>query len=81
MLCLDDESSDETDNCQETFEVRSAACGQLLHGNKKFTSNRWFDKTVQVIIGPKGIWGTNYEHSMGEAPPHIQMNDYIYRHV
>jgi hypothetical protein len=31
-------------------DERSFAAGQLLHGNKMFTSNRFFDKTIQVKI-------------------------------
>ena len=57
MLCLDGK---ETIKYAET-DSRSLACGQILHGNNEFTSNRWFDKTIQVIIGYEGVWGTNYE--------------------
>jgi hypothetical protein len=31
-------------------DKRSSDSGQILHGNKKFTSNRWFDKTIQVKL-------------------------------
>ena len=31
--------------------------------------NRWFDKTIQFIIGPDGAVGANYEHCSAEGPP------------
>ena len=43
VLCLDDK---EIPNGE--VDQRSFAAGQILHGNKTFTSNRWFDKTIQV---------------------------------
>ena len=36
-MCLDDK--DENKNSQ--VDVRSQAAGQILHGNKKFTANRY----------------------------------------
>lgn len=77
VLCLDGEGTLDANG----VDTRSLAMGQMLHGNTEFTSNRWFDKTVQVIIGQNGVWGTNYEHSVGEAPAHIVMHDFIYKLV
>ncbi|XP_076669809.1 choline acetyltransferase isoform X2 [Andrena cerasifolii] len=41
-----------------------------LHGggSRHLGANRWFDKTLHVILGKDGMWGFNYEHSAGEAP-------------
>ncbi|XP_014205152.1 choline O-acetyltransferase [Copidosoma floridanum] len=41
-----------------------------LHGggSRFFGANRWFDKTVHLILGKDGLWGLCYEHSSGEAP-------------
>ncbi|XP_044018407.1 choline O-acetyltransferase isoform X1 [Aphidius gifuensis] len=41
-----------------------------LHGggSRHLGANRWYDKTVHVIIGKDGFWGMTYEHSAGEAP-------------
>jgi hypothetical protein len=44
VLCLD---TKETPSDGST-DPNSLFAGQLLHGNKLFSSNRWFDKTVQV---------------------------------
>ena len=44
VLCLDHNTS----NVDLNENDRSKASEQLLHGNKLFTSNRFFDKTIQV---------------------------------
>ncbi len=74
VLCLDTKEKHE----QPQSADRSMDSSYILHGNKSYTSNRWFDKTIQVIIGPNGVWGVNFEHSIAEAVPHAFMNDYIY---
>ncbi|XP_034936832.1 choline O-acetyltransferase [Chelonus insularis] len=40
-----------------------------LHGggSRYHGANRWFDKTLNVILGKDGMWGMVYEHSTGEA--------------
>lgn len=78
VMCLDTKRFS-SENSEP--DARSVACGQILHGNKQFTANRWFDKTIQVIIGENGVWGVNFEHSIAEALPHGLMNDYIYKHI
>ena len=44
-------------------------CGRfgatMLHGK---CYNRWFDKSVQVIVGANGHIGLNGEHSWADAP-------------
>ncbi|XP_046829201.1 choline O-acetyltransferase isoform X1 [Vespa crabro] len=42
----------------------------ILHGggSRHLAANRWFDQTVQLILGKDGLWGVCYEHSAGEAP-------------
>lgn len=46
VLCLDT-----NDGPKEGYpDEKSADAAQILHGNKKFSSNRWFDKTVQVNV-------------------------------
>ena len=74
MLCLDGEGARNNE-----IDVRSQACGQVLHGNKEFNSNRWFDKTIQVIVGRDGVWGTNFEHTVSDAGPHIILHDFVYK--
>lgn len=42
---------------------------QMIHGggSESNTGNRWFDKTMQIIIGNDGAWGLCYEHSTSEG--------------
>jgi len=80
VLCIDRNNSN-TNNSSESIDTRSNACGQILHGNKQFTANRWFDKTIQVIIAENGVWGVNFEHSIAEALPHAVMTDHIYKNM
>lgn len=42
---------------------------QLIHGggSKYNGGNRWFDKTLQLIVNRNGINGINYEHSPAEG--------------
>ncbi|XP_014244845.2 choline O-acetyltransferase isoform X2 [Cimex lectularius] len=42
---------------------------QMLHGggSQSNTPNRWFDKTIQIVIGVDGVNGLCYEHSPSEA--------------
>lgn len=42
-MCLDGKSLP-TDS---QIDSKTVASGQILHGNKQFTANRWFDKTIQ----------------------------------
>ena len=37
----------------------------MLHGN---CSDRWFDKSFQVMVGSNGKIGLNGEHSWADAP-------------
>ncbi|CAF0716256.1 unnamed protein product [Brachionus calyciflorus] len=77
VLCLDT-----SDGALSSFaDKRSSDSGQILHGNKKFTQNRWFDKTIQIIIGVDGVWGTNFEHSVAEAVPHAVLNDFVFKYI
>lgn len=42
---------------------------QMIHGggSEVNTANRWFDKTMQIIICNDGSWGLCYEHSTSEG--------------
>ncbi|XP_068561765.1 carnitine O-acetyltransferase isoform X2 [Cebidichthys violaceus] len=73
-LCLDGatpRASDETS--------RSSAAVQMLHGggSQWNSGNRWFDKTLQFIIGEDGTCGANYEHAPAEGPPIVALIDHV----
>ncbi|CAF0956245.1 unnamed protein product [Adineta steineri] len=73
VLCIDDQyqTLNKTDN-------QTLAGYNCLHGGgtKYNTSNRWFDKTLQVIVGPDGYSGLNYEHSLAEGGMMTALADY-----
>uniref|UniRef100_A0A8C5C9Q2 Choline/carnitine acyltransferase domain-containing protein n=1 Tax=Gadus morhua TaxID=8049 RepID=A0A8C5C9Q2_GADMO len=52
----------------ELYQSRVAA--QMLHGGgaRWNSGNRWFDKTLQFIVGEDGTCGLVYEHSPAEGP-------------
>uniref|UniRef100_A0A0N4UKZ6 Carn_acyltransf domain-containing protein n=1 Tax=Dracunculus medinensis TaxID=318479 RepID=A0A0N4UKZ6_DRAME len=73
-LCLDnkmqigDQSSD--------LDIQASQC---LHGGgiRNNSANRWFDKTIQFVIGTDGYCGVTYEHTPAEAPPIANLMDFI----
>ncbi|XP_034236677.1 carnitine O-acetyltransferase-like isoform X2 [Thrips palmi] len=62
---------------------RTVAALQMLHGLGSFSNsgNRWFDKTIQFIIGTHGEVGLCYEHSPAEGQPVAVMMDFILKHI
>ncbi|XP_049415888.1 carnitine O-acetyltransferase [Epinephelus fuscoguttatus] len=58
---------------------RSCAAVQMLHGggSQWNSGNRWFDKTLQFIIGQDGTCGANYEHAPAEGPPIVALIDHV----
>ncbi|XP_073333698.1 carnitine O-acetyltransferase [Pagrus major] len=62
---------------EETY--RSCAAIQMLHGggSQWNSGNRWFDKTLQFIVGEDGTCGANYEHAPAEGPPIVALIDHV----
>ncbi|KAK5608532.1 hypothetical protein CRENBAI_024005 [Crenichthys baileyi] len=58
---------------------RSCAAVQMLHGGgtQSYSGNRWFDKTLQFIVGEDGTCGANYEHAPAEGPPIVALIDHV----
>ncbi|CAF0797737.1 unnamed protein product [Didymodactylos carnosus] len=56
---------------------------QILHGGKNMINccNRWYDKTMQFIVGEDGACGVNYEHSPSEAIAVIQLIEHLFRYM
>ncbi|KAM3858173.1 carnitine O-acetyltransferase b [Diretmus argenteus] len=73
-LCLDSPVMRISD---EKYASRKAA--QILHGGGTFSNsgNRWFDKTVQFVVGEDGSWGLLYEQATAEGPPIAMLLDHI----
>ncbi|KAJ8261064.1 hypothetical protein COCON_G00167870 [Conger conger] len=58
---------------------RSRTAIQMLHGGGSSwnSGNRWFDKTLQFIIGEDGSCGLIYEHAPAEGPPIVSLVDHV----
>ncbi|XP_075239910.1 carnitine O-acetyltransferase-like [Convolutriloba macropyga] len=89
VLCLDYDQvpSDSVGNSGDvTMEKRRERVSELsriaLHGggSKKHSSNRWFDKTMQVILSSSGTFGMTQEHTTAEAVVPTEMQDSALRH-
>ncbi|XP_029016060.1 carnitine O-acetyltransferase-like isoform X1 [Betta splendens] len=65
----------------ELFLSRVAA--QMLHGGgaRWNSGNRWFDKTLQFIVGEDGTCGLVYEHAPAEGPPIVFLIDYVVKYM
>uniref|UniRef100_A0A4W4G666 Carnitine O-acetyltransferase n=1 Tax=Electrophorus electricus TaxID=8005 RepID=A0A4W4G666_ELEEL len=58
---------------------RTRAAVQMLHGggSRWNSGNRWFDKTLQFIVGEDGACGLIYEHAPAEGPPIVALIDHV----
>uniref|UniRef100_A0A8B9LFC0 Carnitine O-acetyltransferase n=1 Tax=Astyanax mexicanus TaxID=7994 RepID=A0A8B9LFC0_ASTMX len=57
----------------------SKVAAQMLHGggSRWNSGNRWFDKTLQFIVGEDGSCGLTYEHAPAEGPPIVYLVDHV----
>ncbi|KRT83273.1 hypothetical protein AMK59_3062, partial [Oryctes borbonicus] len=62
---------------------QTTASRQLIHGGGYAgnAGNRWYDKTIQFVIGQDGIVGLTYEHSPSEGQPIAVMTDYLVEYI
>ena len=94
LVCLDqseaEESNGDGDDDEESVAFHSGkkrdfvSLGeQILHGGTTMlnASNRWYDKTMQFIIGTDGLFGLNYEHSPAEAVAVIQLIEHLFQYM
>ncbi|KAK5977186.1 Carnitine O-acetyltransferase [Trichostrongylus colubriformis] len=74
VVCLDQESEPPKGYSEKDEQAR-----QCLHGGGTMSNscNRWFDKTLQFVIGANGACGLTYEHTPAEGPPVAAMMDFI----
>ncbi|XP_065371707.1 choline O-acetyltransferase [Calliphora vicina] len=56
---------------------------EMIHGggSEYNSGNRWFDKTMQIIICTDGTWGLCYEHSTSEGIAVVQLLEKIYKKI
>lgn len=86
VLCFDDKyrPGDQRADCGRDPDRDMNDCGQLcMHGGGSSHNggNRWYDKTIQFIIGEEGHVGLTYEHSPAEGQPIAVMMDHIVKHL
>ncbi|CAF5089048.1 unnamed protein product, partial [Rotaria magnacalcarata] len=90
LVCLDQaditdlDEEDDLVNFNTTVKRDFVSLGeQILHGGKTMlnASNRWYDKTMQFIIGTDGAFGLNYEHSPAEAIAIIQLIEHLFKYI
>lgn len=57
----------------------SGMAAQMLHGGGSYSNsgNRWFDKTLQFIVGEDGSCGLIYEAATAEGPPVATILDHV----
>eukprot|EP00547_Thalassionema_nitzschioides_P001493 CAMPEP_0194206622 /NCGR_PEP_ID=MMETSP0156-20130528/5591_1 /TAXON_ID=33649 /ORGANISM="Thalassionema nitzschioides, Strain L26-B" /LENGTH=652 /DNA_ID=CAMNT_0038933183 /DNA_START=106 /DNA_END=2064 /DNA_ORIENTATION=+ len=67
LLCLDEENPVSRRQFSEL----------LLYGGEASGSNRWFDKSIQIICTENGKAGLLGEHSMMDGMPVVQLADHI----
>lgn len=91
VLCLD-EPLPTTFNTRVQRGVKGHTAGgrdetnlaiQMLHGGGSVhnSANRWFDKTIQLIISGDGACGLCYEHSPAEGVAVIQLVEQFLKHA
>ncbi|XP_035223735.1 carnitine O-acetyltransferase-like isoform X2 [Stegodyphus dumicola] len=78
LLCLDKKVPDT--GC---LNRKTHVALQTIHGGgaKWNAGNRWYDKTIQFIVGEDGVVGLTYEHSPAEGPPITSMMDHIVQYL
>ncbi|XP_052746536.1 carnitine O-acetyltransferase-like [Bicyclus anynana] len=81
VLCLD--SAAGLWQCADDNARRNVAAAQTIHGGGAPANgaNRWFDKTIQFIVGADGVTGLTYEHSPAEGQPIAVLTDFIIKYI
>ena len=79
MVCLDEEtqnSSDSQRSLKDMFRQMMTGGGSRFNG-----SNRWYDKTVQLVVTTDGVSGICYEHSASEGIVVIQLLENVIKEL
>ncbi|XP_075883985.1 choline O-acetyltransferase b [Nelusetta ayraudi] len=75
LVCLDDPSG---------LQPRDASRAVLmLHGGgrEKNGANRWYDKSMQFVVGMDGVCGVVCEHSPFEGIVLVQCSEHVMKHI
>jgi carnitine O-palmitoyltransferase 2 len=76
LLCLDDSPSGSDGDDQMTL-AHSALHGNVQPDASK-PANRWFDKSLSVLVTPKGHAAVNFEHSWGDGVAVLRFFNDVY---
>ncbi|CAG9784470.1 unnamed protein product [Diatraea saccharalis] len=70
-------------NCSNKNAQQNLAGAQTIHGGGSSSNggNRWFDKTIQFIVGADGVTGLTYEHTPAEGQPIAILTDFIINYL
>ncbi len=60
----------------EDYPDTNARAKSLFHGSANGT-NRWFDKSLTLVVYPNGYAGLNVEHSWADAPAVAHMWEFV----
>uniref|UniRef100_A0A3P8SZC2 Carnitine O-acetyltransferase a n=1 Tax=Amphiprion percula TaxID=161767 RepID=A0A3P8SZC2_AMPPE len=73
-VCLDGPMPQASDEMYNTY-----AGLQIMHGggSQWNSANRWFDKTLQLIIGEEGAQGFNMSHAAADGTIFMALADYV----
>lgn len=89
ILCLDKKPPITFNHQNSIDETRSnqrddvSMLLQMLHGMGSDLNggNRWFEKTMQFVIGEDGVCGLNYEHSPSEGIAVVQLVEHTLKYM
>lgn len=76
VLSIDREMPQITDDITTAEHMLVTGAGSTYN-----SGNRWYDKTIQFVIGATGINGLTYEHSPAEGGPISVLSDFIIKSV
>jgi carnitine O-acetyltransferase len=71
-LDLDDEDDDSTHPLTDREQAL-----RYWHGNIRHSANRWFDKSIQLVMSQQGHLGLIGEHSMADGMPAVSFVEYL----
>ena len=79
FVCLDEETQNSSDSQRS---LKSMFLQMMTGGGSRFNGhNRWYDKTVQLVVSSDGASGLCYEHSASEGIVVIQLLENIIKEL
>lgn len=76
LMCIDRDCPQIEDDIVTAEHLFVTGAGSGIN-----SANRWYDKTIQFIVGTRGINGLTYEHSPAEGVPLAVLTDNIIKYV